>query len=167
MQEECPFWGMNEEDAFLRAILAAPGDASPRLVYADWLEERGDPRGGYLRLLTELDGLDDTDPRVGDLCARLQIMRQGIDPMWTAQMNRGRARDRGGKSVGESSPRVERRRSRREVLEADIGIFLRKYARKSQKTYDPNDRHYDRRIEQLVKRMRPEDLDRLIRGEDD
>jgi uncharacterized protein (TIGR02996 family) len=34
---------MTSENAFLRAIWEEPGDAA-RLVYADWLEERGDPR---------------------------------------------------------------------------------------------------------------------------
>jgi uncharacterized protein (TIGR02996 family) len=29
-------------DAFLRAILERPGDDTPRLVYADWLDEHGD-----------------------------------------------------------------------------------------------------------------------------
>jgi uncharacterized protein (TIGR02996 family) len=32
-------------DPFLSAILAAPDDPGPRLVYADSLEERGDPTG--------------------------------------------------------------------------------------------------------------------------
>ena len=31
---------MNHDDAFLTAILESP-DATPRLVYADWLEEQG------------------------------------------------------------------------------------------------------------------------------
>ena len=30
------------------AILAAPGDDSPRRVLADWLSERGDPRGEFI-----------------------------------------------------------------------------------------------------------------------
>jgi uncharacterized protein (TIGR02996 family) len=34
---------ISDEDAFLRAIVANPADDAPRLVYADWLEERGDP----------------------------------------------------------------------------------------------------------------------------
>lgn len=38
------------EDAFLRALLANPEDSTSRLVYADWLEDRGDPRAGLLRL---------------------------------------------------------------------------------------------------------------------
>ena len=36
---------MTHEDAFLQAIRTAPDDDAPRLLYADWLEERGDPRG--------------------------------------------------------------------------------------------------------------------------
>jgi uncharacterized protein (TIGR02996 family) len=30
-------------DAFLRAIEESPGDDTPRLIYADWLEEHGGP----------------------------------------------------------------------------------------------------------------------------
>jgi len=42
-----------EEEAFLKVIKANPPDNSARLVYADWLEERGDSRAAYLRLLCE------------------------------------------------------------------------------------------------------------------
>lgn len=41
---------MGDEEAFLRAIGNAPADDLSRLGYADWLEERGDPRAAYLRL---------------------------------------------------------------------------------------------------------------------
>jgi uncharacterized protein (TIGR02996 family) len=41
--------GMTYDDAFLQAILADPDDDATRLVYADWLEERGDPRGEFMR----------------------------------------------------------------------------------------------------------------------
>jgi uncharacterized protein (TIGR02996 family) len=41
---------MSDDDAFLRAILVNPDDETCRLVYADWLEERGDGRGPFLRL---------------------------------------------------------------------------------------------------------------------
>jgi uncharacterized protein (TIGR02996 family) len=37
------------DDAFLAAILAAPDDDAPWLIFADWLDERGDPRAGALR----------------------------------------------------------------------------------------------------------------------
>jgi uncharacterized protein (TIGR02996 family) len=51
---------MNQEAAFLKALLDEPGDAGLRLVFADWLEERGDPRGELLRLTHALTR--DTDP---------------------------------------------------------------------------------------------------------
>lgn len=45
---------MTEEDAFSAAILAAPRDDLPRLVFADWLDERGGPgdaaRAEFIRL---------------------------------------------------------------------------------------------------------------------
>jgi uncharacterized protein (TIGR02996 family) len=37
---------MTEEDTFIRAIQAAPDDDAPKLVYADWLEEFGEPAKG-------------------------------------------------------------------------------------------------------------------------
>jgi uncharacterized protein (TIGR02996 family) len=39
----------NEEEALIRAVVDTPGDDTARLVYADWLDERDDPRGAYLR----------------------------------------------------------------------------------------------------------------------
>ena len=33
---------MTHEQAFLHAIFRCPSDDGPRLIYADWLEERGD-----------------------------------------------------------------------------------------------------------------------------
>ncbi len=42
------------EDAFLQTIRENPDDDGPRLVYADWLEERGDPRGEFIRVQCEL-----------------------------------------------------------------------------------------------------------------
>jgi uncharacterized protein (TIGR02996 family) len=38
-------------DAFLRAILNAPDDDAPRLIYADWLDEHDDPaRAEFIRI---------------------------------------------------------------------------------------------------------------------
>ncbi len=44
------------EADLLAAIYAAPDDDEPRLVYADWLQERGDPRGEFITL--QLAGKD-------------------------------------------------------------------------------------------------------------
>ena len=40
---------MSDEAAFRAAILAAPDDATVRLAFADWLEDRSDPRAAYGR----------------------------------------------------------------------------------------------------------------------
>ncbi len=45
---------MTDEQAFLKAILEQPDDNARKLVYADWLEEHGDARGEYLRLMMKV-----------------------------------------------------------------------------------------------------------------
>jgi len=42
---------MHNEQAFFQAMQDKPEDTTLRLVYADWLEERGDPRCELIRLL--------------------------------------------------------------------------------------------------------------------
>jgi uncharacterized protein (TIGR02996 family) len=44
-------YAVDEEAGFIAAMLADPDDRTVLLVYADWLDERGDPRGEYLRVL--------------------------------------------------------------------------------------------------------------------
>jgi uncharacterized protein (TIGR02996 family) len=39
---------MEQERALVEAIRAQPEDDVPRLVYADWLQDRGDPRGEFI-----------------------------------------------------------------------------------------------------------------------
>src|SRR5207248_1944325 len=70
------------EEAFLRAIAADPADESNRLVYADWLEERGDPRGEYIRLRLKV-----REPRGRKrVRARLAELSAGIDGRWRRQV---------------------------------------------------------------------------------
>lgn len=66
------------EHTFLAAIAANPGDADARAVYADWLEERGDPRGEYLRL----------EALLNDGPARLLELTKQLDPGWLASVTR-------------------------------------------------------------------------------
>jgi uncharacterized protein (TIGR02996 family) len=47
---------------FLAAILANPDDDSLRLIFADWLEERGDPRGEFIRVQIELARQEAAEP---------------------------------------------------------------------------------------------------------
>ena len=60
----------------------------------------------------------------------------------------------------------KKQRKKRRVTEADMGLFLQKYRRKAHRAHDPNDRSYDRNVEKKIKRMKAEDVDRLIRGDD-
>ena len=66
---------MTEGDALYRAILAAPDDDAPRLVWADWLDENGNPdRAEFVRLQCESANLDPADPRklmFGERCREL------------------------------------------------------------------------------------------------
>jgi hypothetical protein len=80
-------------------------------------------------------------------------------------MQRGRALQGEAGTVGGGSRPGERSR-RREVNLANVAIFLRQYARKALRGGEPNDRGYSRQIEKKVKRMKPEELDRLLRDED-
>lgn len=55
---------MNTAAPFLATILDAPDDDGPRLVYADWLDERGDVRGEFIRGQIEAEALLNNDPAI-------------------------------------------------------------------------------------------------------
>jgi uncharacterized protein (TIGR02996 family) len=62
---------MTQHDAFLRAILETPDDDTPRLVYADWLDEHDDsPRAEFIRVQCRLAAMDEYDPERLDLPRR-------------------------------------------------------------------------------------------------
>jgi uncharacterized protein (TIGR02996 family) len=65
---------MNEDTEFVRAIRERPDDLTLRLVYADWLDERDDLRGEYLRLRLQLI----------ELTKRLTQLGEQLDPTWLA-----------------------------------------------------------------------------------
>jgi hypothetical protein len=48
-----------------------------------------------------------------------------------------------------------------------MGTFLRQYRRRAHKGWDPNDRGYDREIEAFLRKLKAEDLDVLLNGEED
>jgi len=51
-------------------------------------------------------------------------------------------------------------------LAAELGRFVQQYARKAHKNWDPNDRSYDRNLEEKMKRLSPEDLSELLSADD-
>ncbi len=76
---------MTEDEAFIRSIVDRPGDDLPRLVYADWLDERNDPRGAYLRAEVEWAKTKQT---AGFIVLRLNGLAEGLDPVWVARVSR-------------------------------------------------------------------------------
>lgn len=52
-------------------------------------------------------------------------------------------------------------------LQGELGTFMRQYSRKKHPGHDPNDRGYDRQIEQQMKQMDPRELDELLHGDSD
>jgi uncharacterized protein (TIGR02996 family) len=80
---------MDEDEGFLQAIFAAPDDLTLPLVYADWLEERGDVRGEYLRCRVARASLQSTDPQSKVLLQREKELRQqhpGIIVPWQRRL---------------------------------------------------------------------------------
>ncbi len=52
-------------------------------------------------------------------------------------------------------------------LAGAVSKFVQQYARKAYPNHDPNDRTYDRNLEQKIRRMKPEVLDALLRQGDE
>ncbi len=72
---------MRNESGFIAATLAQPEDETARLVYANWLEERSDPRGEFLRLELVLPRLTRT-AEYPALEARRDELQDQIDTRW-------------------------------------------------------------------------------------
>lgn len=69
---------MSTERDLLDAILAAPDDDGPRLIYADWLLECGDLRGELVAVECELARLQRGDPRRDALVARDHALQEAL-----------------------------------------------------------------------------------------
>jgi len=77
-----------EDRAFLRAIQNNPADVSLWLIYADWLEEFGDPRAEYLRLELRRELLPESHPQRKSIRERLEQLYPTLDPDWVAVFDR-------------------------------------------------------------------------------
>jgi uncharacterized protein (TIGR02996 family) len=78
-----------DDAAFQRAILANPSDTTLKLVYADWLQDRADPRADYIRMTMEFNAREVSNPNFDPLTDRelLRELRKALDPAWVAFMN--------------------------------------------------------------------------------
>jgi uncharacterized protein (TIGR02996 family) len=91
---------VTEDEAFIRGIVDSPGDDTPRLVYADWLDDRADPRGPYLRAEAEtvrrwreagpnpIGRLNDDIAGFKQGVDRMSRLTTGLDPVWVARVSR-------------------------------------------------------------------------------
>ncbi|MGF1577834.1 MAG: TIGR02996 domain-containing protein [Gemmataceae bacterium] len=82
---------MTDEDKLIRAILADPSNHVVRLVYADWLEERGDTtslhQAEYLRVECELDTLVSDEAKHRRLRKQLRELRELVGDDWWRQFD--------------------------------------------------------------------------------
>ena len=56
---------------------------------------------------------------------------------------------------------------KKKLSEAELARFVRAYRRKKRPGHDPNDRAYDRKVVDLIRRMSPEELGALLTGDDE
>jgi uncharacterized protein (TIGR02996 family) len=85
---------MSTREAFLAGIVANPDDDALRLVFADWLDDNGDPdRAQFIRDQVRLEGLAQRDPDRFELQERsLDLLAEHFDerhadlPKWAREM---------------------------------------------------------------------------------
>lgn len=71
------------EIPFLNAIFQTPGDSATHLIYADWLDERGDnDRAQYLRLAIELSQLAKSAQKHRGVKKQIRTVCERIDATW-------------------------------------------------------------------------------------
>jgi uncharacterized protein (TIGR02996 family) len=73
---------MQETAAFLQNIRQRPHDDAPRLIFADWLDQRGDPRGEFIRLQCLRSGFAIGDAHKLSLVEQEQALLQQHRDRW-------------------------------------------------------------------------------------
>ena len=79
---------MHTDNEFFQAVLADPDDLIPRLIYADWLDEQGDPRGEFIRVQCELADMPETNARRRALLTRQSELLHQHKQKWHAEVHR-------------------------------------------------------------------------------
>jgi uncharacterized protein (TIGR02996 family) len=77
---------MTDRDAFLKTIIENPEEDTPRLVFADWLEEQGEPRGEFIRIQCALAHMEMNDDRLPELIAREQALLLEHGDEWLGRL---------------------------------------------------------------------------------
>ncbi|MBA4062171.1 MAG: hypothetical protein C0501_00370 [Isosphaera sp.] len=77
---------LDDETGFLSAVRRDPADDTARLIYADWLDERGDPAGrarsDFLRLELRLAARPERGLNRARWLHELRTLAAGLDPAW-------------------------------------------------------------------------------------
>ncbi|HEX3152457.1 MAG TPA: TIGR02996 domain-containing protein [Gemmataceae bacterium] len=76
------------EAAFLERICAEPENDGPRLIFADWLDERNDPRGEFIRVQVALAQLSTGDPQRACLVERETSLLARYHAQWSEPLKR-------------------------------------------------------------------------------
>jgi uncharacterized protein (TIGR02996 family) len=71
----------------LRAVIEHPEDDARRLVYADWLQQQGDPQGELIAVQIQLAHA--TASERGELEARAKVLLDTHGAAWTAALGDG------------------------------------------------------------------------------
>ncbi len=71
---------------FLQDCKENPDDDTPRLVFADWLEERDDPRGSLIRVQCQKKHTSHLDARWAELNAQEQALLAAHSQVWLASL---------------------------------------------------------------------------------
>ena len=83
---------MSDESAFLAGIRAEPKDDLRRLVYADWLEERGSDearfKAEYLRLEVHIAAMEPRHPERDGHIVRLRTLARLLTSYWKASVSK-------------------------------------------------------------------------------
>ena len=109
---EWPIMSAADEQPFLDAILARPADDGPRLVYADWLDEAGDPaRADLVRVQVALARLPQDHPRRPELADRQADLLRRHVARWA-------------EPLADLVAGVEFRRGVPEAVSVDAGVFV-------------------------------------------
>ncbi|HKB34812.1 MAG TPA: TIGR02996 domain-containing protein, partial [Gemmataceae bacterium] len=78
---------MSQDEGFLQAIIEEPDDVGLRLIFADWLDERGDPRGEFIRVQCLLEEIEEDDPRRVELKTRERELLAAHEREWLGELD--------------------------------------------------------------------------------
>lgn len=86
----CGSWNpaLTLERELFEAILQNPDDIAPRLVYADWCDEQGDPRGEFIRIQCELAEYEGLPIKVRHLREREAQLWEKHRRAWNGEIHR-------------------------------------------------------------------------------